>query len=367
MADDDELVATLVALGASREAAEEAVRRGDPEGAVFESVLLPERRERTVSPADIEAQDGLTAEEVIELMQALGLPLPDRSEPTFTPSEAHPFIALGRMRDIWPFDVARQVTRVYGRMLARIASAEVQAFRLQAAPGVREQGRETVGELRAVQSAFEQLLPLADPLLIGVHRRWVEHELAQAAVTDAEGRAGGADLPGAVQVAFLFCDLKDFTAFANAHGDATAVAAIERFFHAVESERGERGRVVKLLGDGAMLAYDDPVDAVGAGARVIDTMRSTDLPGVHASAHHGVAIAREGDYFGSSVNLTARLLALGQRDELLATTAVVEASADAFEWESIGEHAIRGVGNAVAVHRLCSAPEAEAGPPAAQG
>ena len=57
MPDDDELVATLVALGASREAAEDAVRRGDPEGAVFESVLLPERRERTVSPADIEAQE----------------------------------------------------------------------------------------------------------------------------------------------------------------------------------------------------------------------------------------------------------------------------------------------------------------------
>jgi class 3 adenylate cyclase len=73
---------------------------------------------------------------------------------------------------------------------------------------------------------------------------------------------------------------------------------------------------------------------------------------VHSSVHYGVAIAREGDYFGSSVNLAARLLALGGRDELVATAPVVEACADAFAFESIGEHNIRGMQGTVAVHRL---------------
>jgi adenylate cyclase len=350
---DEDLIGSLVALGASHDAAREAVERGDPEGAVFESVLLPERLERTVSALEIEAQGGLSVEEIMGLVEAWGLPPPAPDDAAFTPSEARVLIELGgRLRDIWPLEVALPVSRVYGRMLARIATAEMQAFRHQAAPRVREQEDDAVAELRAVQTAFEQLLPLADPLLIGVHRRWVEHELAQAAVSDAEQRADGAGLPGAVSVAFLFCDLKDFTEYADTRGDAAAMAAIEGFFNAVASERGERGRVVKLLGDGAMLAYDDPVDAVTAGARVVAAMRSSDLPGVHAGVHHGVAIAREGDYFGSAVNLAARLLALGGRDELVGTTPVVEACGDLFSWDSIGEHDIRGVSGRVAVHRL---------------
>jgi adenylate cyclase len=349
---EDELIGTLQALGASREAAHQAVARGDPEGAVFESVLLPARLERTVSPIDIEAQGGISVEEVMVLIEAWGLPTPDPAEATFTPGEAQVLVEVGQLREVWPPDVMLQVSRVYGRMLGRIAAAEIQAFRHHAAPRARQQGDDAFDELRAVQFAFERLLPLADPLLVGVHRRWVEHELAQAAVSDAERRADGTDLPGAVNVAFLFCDLKDFTAYANARGDAAAVEAIEGFFSAVASERGERGRIVKQLGDGAMLAYDDPVDAVAAGARLIAALRSTDLPGVHASVHHGVAIAREGDYFGSSVNLAARLLALGGRDELVGTDPVVEASANLFSWEPIGEHEIRGMGGPVAVHRL---------------
>jgi class 3 adenylate cyclase len=47
---------------------------------------------------------------------------------------------------------------------------------------------------------------------------------------------------------------------------------------------------------------------------------------VHASVHVGTAIARDGDYFGGAVNLTARLLGAAGRDELVATRPVVEAA-----------------------------------------
>jgi class 3 adenylate cyclase len=64
--------------------------------------------------------------------------------------------------------------------------------------------------------------------------------------------------------------------------------------------------------------------AVAAGVRIIDRMRAPDRPGVHASVQHGHAIPREGDYFGSVVNLTARLLGAAGRDEQIATRPVVE-------------------------------------------
>jgi adenylate cyclase len=190
---------------------------------------------------------------------------------------------------------------------------------------------------------------------LGVHRRWIEHELAQRAVSAAELHAGVVGLPGAVEVTFLFCDLKDFTAYAEAGGDASAVRAIDRFFAVVTRERGESGRFVKSLGDGAMLVYRDPVEAVAAGARVIAAMRATGLPGVHASVHRGIAIPRSGDYFGGSVNLAARLLAFARRDELLATAEVAKACGGAFAWKPAGERLVRGVAAPVTVYSLTSA------------
>ena len=349
---DDELVRALVDLGTSPHEAEAAVKRGDPESAVFEPIILRARLGRTVTPADIAAQGGTSVDETGELMLAFGFPAPAANEPTFTAEEAHVFIQLGRLRKIWPQELTIQLARLYGRSLARIADAELQAFRRYSVPLLTQQEPDRVAELGAVQSAFEDLLPLADPLLLGVHRRWMEHELAQVAAHDAEVRTEGR-LPGSVDVAFLFCDLKDFTHYVELQGDAAAIVVIEEFFNVVTRERGDTGRVVKALGDGAMLAYDRAADAVAAGARVIRATSSKDTPGVHASVHHGIAIARDGDYFGGSVNLAARLLALAERDQLVATKAVVEsAERDGFEWESIGDHAIRGVASPQAIFLL---------------
>jgi class 3 adenylate cyclase len=347
-----ELVDALVRMGVARGDAEEAVRRGDPESVIFDPVLLKERSERTMTLEQIEARGGLPAPDMAAIMQAFGLPAPPLDEPAFTPAEARVFQELNQLKEFWPQDLMLQVARVYGRMLSRIAGSEAQAFWQHTVPYLRLRNPDQVTELGAMQAAFERLLPLADPLLLGVHRRWVEYELGQAAVRDAEQRAGAARLPGAEDVAFLFCDLKDFTRYAEVEGDEAAILVIDRFFDVVMRERGNLGRLVKSLGDGAMLAYDDPAEAVAVGARVIAAVGAGDGPGVHASVHHGVAIAREGDYFGGAVNLAARLLAFGERDQLVATGVVVQASGDRFRWASLGERPVRGVAHPVALFQL---------------
>lgn len=357
-ADPELLVAALVRLGASEEAADAAVRRGDPEQAVFEPVLARGRLERTVGAREIEARGGLGAGEIAEIMRAFGLPPVNGAEPMFTPAEADAFVRLGALRGVWPQEATLQLARVYGRMLARIAATAVQCLRFYSVPLLRERNPDPVSELRAARLALEHLLPLADPLLAGVHRRWVEHEVAQAVVGDAERRVGASRLPGAIDLVFLFCDLKDFTAYAEVEGDAAAMAAVDEFFIVVTRERGETGRIVKTLGDGAMLAYDDPAAAVAAGARIIEAVARSGGPGVHASVHSGVAIARDGDFFGGAVNVAARLLARARRDELLATRVVAEATGSRFAWAATGAHRLRGVASPVEVFRLDRRPPA---------
>lgn len=350
--DVEETISTLLSIGVPSEAIHRAEDRGRVEDAIFDAVLDPARSERTVSPSEIEADGGLRVEETQLIALGFGLRMPAPDEPFFTAEEAAVMKRFGELREIWPPEVYLQIVRVYGQALAHIAQTEVRLFRLYIEPKLRAASGGTLGGLPAVREAFGQLLPLADPLLLGVHRRRVEHEVAQAAVREAEREAPEGLLPGAVDVTLVFCDLKDFTAYADANGDVAAFAVIEQFAAVVTAERGERGHILKALGDGYMLTYSDPVDAVDACVRIIGRMGREDLPEVHASVHSGVALYREGDYFGQMVNLAARMLDLAGSGELVASEAVVARTQRRFDWEHLGNHRIRGVSEPVSAYAL---------------
>ena len=344
----EDAVERLQAMGIEPEAIERALERGDPEAAIFDSVLLAGEAERTVSAREIEERGGPTADEVVAIMSAYGLPAPEPERPAFTEEEAEAFVEMNDLVDVWPADMPLQVARVSGRLLARIAQTEMQLFRVYVEPRLRAEGRDTAESLALVREAFERLLPLADPFLIGIHRRWIEHELAQEAVSAVESKG----LRGGVEAAFLFVDLKDFTAFADSHGDTAAVTAIDRFTDIVNQHRGDDFRFTKGLGDGFMLVYADPCSAVRSGAAIIEATRHQRMPGVHASVHYGVSILREGDYFGSAVNLAARMLNAAGRDELVATKPVVDACSADFGWDSMGAKRVRGMDELTEIFRL---------------
>ena len=73
---------------------------------------------------------------------------------------------------------------------------------------------------------------------------------------------------------------------------------------------------------------------------------------MHASVHRGVAVVRDGDYFGTVVNVAARILAAAGRDQLIATSAVAQATAGDFSWEDAGASYVRGVKGTVELCRL---------------
>jgi len=301
---------------------------------------------RTVTPAEIEVRCGMPVASLQELMRGFGVAVPDRDQPAFTPAEADALIRLWES-DVWPFELAIQLSRMYGRLLARIAHATMQLWATVAEPRlIANTGGQQARQIGV--DAFEQLLPVSDALLAGVHRRWLAREAAQLAF---RGDTDASSPSSAVEVSLLFCDLKDFTSFVDRLGDDAAIRSIERFAEVVSHEQGPEARVTKLLGDGFMCAYPEPRLAVEAGTRIIDAMRAPNQPGVHASVHHGRAIPREGDYFGSAVNLTARLLAEAGRDELIATKEVVDRCAGG-RWRSAGSIRIRGISREVEIFKL---------------
>ena len=124
---------------------------------------------------------------------------------------------------------------------------------------------------------------------------------------------------------FLFADLVGFTALSIDRGDEEAAEVATRFQRTVRELAGRHGAVVvKSLGDGAMVRGDDAGEAVRLGLELANGLDG--LPPVRVGVNTGPAVERDGDYFGSTVNLAARLSQAARGGEVLLTEATRNAA-----------------------------------------
>ncbi len=139
---------------------------------------------------------------------------------------------------------------------------------------------------------------------------------------------------------FVFADIAGFTALTEAHGDEEAVALVGDFADEVKAELpAVRGEHVKTIGDALMLRIPDPGDAIRLGLRIAhEAMRDHGAPAIRVGLHHGPALERDGDYFGASVNLAARVSAAAAGGEVLVTgtTAALVPQLEGVIYESRG-------------------------------
>lgn len=113
----------------------------------------------------------------------------------------------------------------------------------------------------------------------------------------------------------LFTDLVDSTAMYVDLGDPGAFVAVKRHFATVFAGiKGHRGALVKTIGDAAMGAFCDPLDAVRAAQAIQRGFGPGSEVRVRVSVHTGPCLAvkldADIDYFGNTVNLAAKLQAL---------------------------------------------------------
>jgi adenylate cyclase len=120
---------------------------------------------------------------------------------------------------------------------------------------------------------------------------------------------------------FLFADLVGYTALTAAQGDEAAADLAEAFADAARRLAPEHGaEFVKAMGDAVMVQGPDPQELVRLGLRLAEEMSASPWqPPVRAGVHTGPAVARSGDWFGTTVNVASRLAACAGGGELLLT------------------------------------------------
>src|SRR6266446_6390703 len=168
---------------------------------------------------------------------------------------------------------------------------------------------------------------------------------------------------------FLFTDLKGSTELYERVGDLIAFDLVNAHFRVLhEIVAGEAGAVVKTIGVAVMRPPPTPDRAVAAALRMREAMRAfnearsrDDLLlkiGIHEGPCLAVVLNDRQDYFGTTVNVAARVQALADSRAILATRSVV-ADPQASTLLATGglmpvaqRRALRGIAEELAVYEI---------------
>jgi adenylate cyclase len=311
---------------------------------------------RTV--AEFRASLGEGGHLVAPLLAAFGLPSPDDDAP-LTARDERLIAAFIQAWDVGSDpDVVLRAGRLAGEAMRRAVDGWLELFAEQVTRPLENRTR-TVDEIvPIVMPRAAAIVDQTPELLTWLFQRHLEAGMdAQNVASMEAGLTREGMLPPRPKQpqAIAFVDLAGFTRLTETGGDELAARSAARLAElADEAARPHGGRLVKLLGDGAMLHFRDPRGAVRAALDLVDAIADAGLPPGHAGISAGPLVGRDGDYFGHTVNLAARLSGVATAGVILVTGEVKDAvaeAADSIRFESVGGVALKNVAAPVAAFR----------------
>ena len=164
----------------------------------------------------------------------------------------------------------------------------------------------------------------------------------------------------------VFTDIAGFTEFTALRGDEAALTLLSLQERLIRQVMGDRGRIVKELGDGLMLWFEDPCHAIDVALALQDHFdreaAAQDLPlWVRIGVHYGRPARRGADLVGHDVNLASRIVDLAAPGEVLTSEAAVRRVADGLPqviFEEVGPVVMKGIPAPVPIYRCVRRAEA---------
>jgi adenylate cyclase len=254
-----------------------------------------------------------------------------------------------------PWEAILEGARVMGDTLRRLAETEVRLVHVYIHERLIAAGASEEEVSRQIFGVQEAVAPLLDPLIQHVHR---DH-LLQAAIEDVFLHlVSGSTVPatlGSVETTIVFADVASFTALADAEGDEAAARVLDQVDGVVRALALEHeGKLVKQLGDGFMVVFRRPGNAVHFAIACQGVVRrDADLPALRIGINTGAVLHRAGDYVGSAVNLAARVTGAAMPGQIVMTDTVArEVDEEAVRLEEVGVRLLRGVDEPLALWRV---------------
>jgi adenylate cyclase len=261
-----------------------------------------------------------------------------------------PMIELLVSSGVRPIVIQRWL-RLCSDSLRRVAETETDWWRTDVERPLLEEGMSTAQMLEAQADLGSRLNPAMEQVLVTIYRGQQEHAWSQSALADVEEaleRVGLLDRlrrPPAVS----FLDLTGYTRLTEERGDEAAAALAETLASLVRRRSQEHGgQPVKWLGDGVMFYFADPGESVLAALEMVDGVATEALPPARVGIDAGPVIFQEGDYYGRTVNVAARIADYARPGEVLVSQEVVDAAdGTSVTFTGIGAVELKGVSGAL--------------------
>jgi adenylate cyclase len=249
-------------------------------------------------------------------------------------------------------------TRFFGESLRRLTASQVRFFRAYVIDRMRAAGAPSPVILERIGPMAGQMQDAASNLRAWLYQRHFESQVFQESVElveEAMREAGFAPARTTRPPAIAFLDLGGYTRLIEEAGDEAAAELAAGLQELVQQASGEHaGEAVKLLGDGIMFHFRDPAKAVACSLDLVERAAQIGLPPARVGINAGPVVFRDGDYFGRTVNVAARIADYARPNEVLVSESVVEHAADAAAFEPIGEIALKGLIEPVSLLRAVS-------------
>jgi adenylate cyclase len=307
-------------------------------------IVGPER----YTSREVAELSGVGEDFLVACRRAMGLPIPEPDEAVYSEAELESarMTHVARAAGISDDDLL-ELLRVLGRGLSQAAeSLRALPLKLVLEPGMSEP------ELakRYAESAAG-LYPLVNPLVSNLLALHLRHATQSTVVSELE-RTGG-HVPGSREVTVCFADLVGFTRL----GEEVPPDELGRLAARLEVLSSEVSappvKLVKTIGDAAMLTSPEPEPLLEAALNLIDAAdaEGEDFPQLRAGAAVGLALPRAGDWFGRPVNLASRITSIARPGSVLAEREVRESTRVSYGWSYAGERRLRGIREPVALYR----------------
>ena len=328
------------------------------------ALFLPEPVEAAATYADLGAELGRDPVLVRRLSSELGLP--PRGDDRVRTEDAEMLALILTRLDLADEEELSRFTRLYGSTIQRLVGAGLQFFDQTVRQRVATFELSNEEKDAMVYERAGGYTELVQRLVSWLQRRHREHAVLEYLVSVTEGfmeERGIAPRQPRQPPAIAFLDLTGYAAVAEERGDEAAAELAAGLASVVqEAGRSQGCRPVKWLGDGVMFHFSDPGTAILQGLDLVERTEDAIAVPARIGIDAGAVIVQEGDYFGRTVNLAARIADYARpREVLVSDDAKRIAAVDEVDFELIGDVSLKGVTRSVRLHKATrKAPSARA-------
>lgn len=301
------------------------------------------------TPREIAELSGLDLELLQRFSAALGVPYAGPDERTATEADLEAARRAKSFRDAgMPEDGMLQVARTIGMGMARIAEANRElTVRTLMQPGDTERDL----ALRFAAAA-EHMLPLIGPTLVYAFQAHMLEQVRRDVIGTADLASG--EIRGTADLAVCFADLVEFTRLGEEIAAEELGMVAGRLEEMATAVAEPPVRLVKMIGDAAMLVSTEPKPMVEAALALIAATEreGEEFPWLRAGLAYGSALPQSGDYYGRPVNLASRITGIARPGSVLVDAATREAVGDGFSYSFAGERRLKGIDSGVKLFRV---------------